>query len=148
MASPPVVPSLIASTQASFPLRVVSLAGLCWEGVVREASVPGAAGRLGIMAGHQPLLAPLVEGFIHLFPVQGGPLQLHVSGGYVEIQPGEVIVLADLAARSASRDAALAEEARLLAASPMAAAFSDERYPQLHAELVARLARIPRSGRT
>lgn len=147
MPCPADLPPVIASTTQSFPLRVVSLAGPCWEGWVREASLPGAAGRLGIMAGHLPLLAPLVEGFIHLYPAQGGtPLELHVSGGYVEVQPGEVIVLADLAARSDALDAARAEEARQLASSPMAAAFSDDQYPQLHAELVARLARIRRPG--
>lgn len=141
------VPPIISATREGFPLRVVSLAGLCWEGRVREASLPGADGRFGIMAGHLPLLAPLVEGFIHLFPEPGGgPLYLHVSGGYVEVQPGEVIVLADLAARSDALDAARADEARELAGSPMAAAFSDDQYPQLHAELVARLARIRRPG--
>jgi F-type H+-transporting ATPase subunit epsilon len=146
--SPADVPEIISGTRKGFPLRVVSLAGLCWEGRVREASLPGADGRFGIMAGHLPLLAPLVDGFIHLFPEQGGaPLQLHVSGGYVEVQPAEVIVLADLAARSDALDAARAEEARQLAASPMAAAFSDDQYPPLHAELVARLARIRGPGR-
>ena len=147
MTRPPSVPPAISATHESFPLRIVSLAGSCWEGRVREASVPGAAGRLGIMAGHLPLLAPLVEGLIRLFPEDGSvPLELHVSGGYVEVQPGEVIVLADLASRSTSLDAARAEEARLQASSPMAGAFGDDRYPQLHAELVARLGRIRRYG--
>lgn len=131
-----------------YPLQIISLTGVCWEGLVREASFPGVAGRLGVMAGHLPLLSPLAEGFVHVFPADGSaPLQFHVSAGYLEVQPGQVIVLADLATRSPQRDAARAEEARQRAQSPMAAAFNDPDYPMLHAALMSRLARIGRSLR-
>lgn len=65
----------------------------------------------------------------------------------MEVQPDRVIVLADLAARTPTRDAARAEEARQQAQSPMAGAFSAEDYPALHAALMARLGRVRTPGR-
>ncbi len=147
-ASAPPVPAAVAQSTTSFPLQVISLTGACWEGRVREASVPGAEGRLGIMAGHLPLLAPLREGLVRLFPEQGQtPVDIHVTGGYLEVQPDQVIVLADLASRSTALDAARADEARQRASSPMAAALTGDDYGAMHAGLVAHLAHLHRSSR-
>jgi len=144
-AAAPLVPAAVAQSTTSFPLQVISLTGACWEGRVREASVPGAEGRLGIMAGHLPLLVPLREGLVRLFPEQGEtPVDIHVTGGYLEVQPDQVIVLADLASRSSALDAARADEARQLATSPLAVALTDDRYGAVHAELVAHLAHLRR----
>ncbi|AWH25515.1 ATP synthase F1 subunit epsilon [Stenotrophomonas sp. YAU14D1_LEIMI4_1] len=149
MPSPtPAVPVAVATPGSSFALQVISLDGLHWDGDVREASVPGAAGRLGFLPGHTPLMAPLSAGLVRLFPADNTAMvEIHVSGGYVEVQPDRVIVLADLAARSDSLDEALAEEARAAAHSPMAAAFTDVDYAQLHAELAAQLAQAARLSR-
>lgn len=125
-------------------LQIISLIGELWSGDVREVSLPGSEGRFGVMARHAPLLSTLREGMVSVFPVgKEPPLHVYVSGGYVEVQPGKVIVLADLALRSEDLDQARAEAAKEAASSPMAHEFTDDGYAQLHAELMhARLLQL------
>ena len=135
MASPP-LPALLADAQG-FSLQIISLAGELWNGEVREVSMPGSNGRFGVMARHAPLLGTLREGMVSVYPLKAEPpLHVYVSGGYVEVQPGKVIVMADLALRSDDLDEARARVAAEAARSPMAQAFTDEDYVRLHAELM------------
>jgi F-type H+-transporting ATPase subunit epsilon len=99
--------------------------------------MPGSNGRFGVMARHAPLLGTLREGMVSVYPLTAEPpLHVYVSGGYVEVQPGKVIVMADLALRSDDLDEARARVAAEAARSPMAQAFTDEDYVRLHAELM------------
>ena len=123
---------------ATVYLEVISLTGPLWSGEVREVSLPGRDGRFGVMARHLPMLSLLREGMLHLYPAQGEPEQIYVSGGYVEVQPDHVLVIADLAERSEDLDAARAQAARDRTTSPMAETFTDETYAQLHSELLHR----------
>jgi F-type H+-transporting ATPase subunit epsilon len=116
-------------------LKIISLCGEEWSGAVREVTLPGRSGHFGVLVRHAPLLALLREGFVRIHPLQGEPLDFYVSGGFAEVQPFMVIVLADLVARSSDLDEARAEAARSLADSPMASNFTGERYAQLHDEL-------------
>ncbi|MET4573447.1 F-type H+-transporting ATPase subunit epsilon [Stenotrophomonas rhizophila] len=135
MASPP-LPALLADAQG-FSLQILSLAGELWNGEVREVSMPGSNGRFGVMARHAPLLGTLREGMVSVYPLKAEPpLHVYVSGGYVEVQPGKVIVMADLAVRSDDLDEGRARVAAEAARSPMAQAFTDEDYVRLHAELM------------
>jgi len=135
MASPP-LPALLADAQG-FSLQILSLAGELWNGEVREVSMPGSNGRFGVMARHAPLLGTLREGMVSVYPLTAEPpLHVYVSGGYVEVQPGKVIVMADLALRSDDLDEARARVAAEAARSPMAQAFTAEDYVRLHAELM------------
>ncbi len=118
-------------------LQIISLAGELWSGEVREVSVPGSEGRFGVMARHAPLLGTLREGMVSVYPLGAEPpLQVYVTGGYVEVQPGKVIVMADLALRSEDLDQARARVAAEAARSPMALAFTDQDYARVHAELM------------
>lgn len=123
---------------ATLQLDVISLTGPLWSGQVREVSLPGREGRFGVMARHLPMLSLLREGMLHLHPAQGEPERIYVSGGYVEVQPDRVLVVADLAERNEDLDAARARAARDCASSPMAENFTDETYAQLHMELLHR----------
>lgn len=135
MASPP-LPALLADAQG-FSLQIISLTGELWNGDVREVSMPGSNGRFGVMARHAPLLGTLREGMVSVYPLKAEPpLHVYVTGGYVEVQPGKVIVMADLALRSDDLDEARARVAAEAARSPMAQAFTDEDYVRLHAELM------------
>lgn len=132
-----VVPEFVARTEQAVTLSIVSLTGSQWSGSVREVSVPGRSGRFGIMSGHTPVLGILREGCVRIFPATGeNAIELYVSGGFVEIQPDQVMILADLALRSDDQDSARAEAARLAASSPMAASFTDETYAAMHADLM------------
>ncbi|NJC38822.1 F-type H+-transporting ATPase subunit epsilon [Xanthomonas arboricola] len=139
-------PDFIANAQQTFGLTVVSLTGAQWEGRAREVSLPGERGRFGVMARHTPMLSTLREGMILIYPETGEqPFQLYVSGGFVEVQPTHVAVLADLALRSEDQDRAKAEVAKTAANSPMATSLTDAAYAQTHAELMHHFGESPRA---
>jgi F-type H+-transporting ATPase subunit epsilon len=72
---------------------------------------PGADGVLGILPRHVPLITTLVPGELRI--KHGGTEEsLVVSGGFMEVTPDKVLVLADSAERSDEIDVARAEEAR------------------------------------
>lgn len=135
--APPAASALAIADAPGFPLQVISLSAELWNGDVREVGLPGSEGRFGVMVGHTPLLATLREGMLSIYPLaKEPPLHIYVSGGYVEVQPGKVIVMADLALRSADMDQARARAAQQTATSPMAREFTDPDYARLHAELM------------
>lgn len=73
--------------------------------------VPGIDGQLGILPHHAPLITAL--GIGELKVRAGGEEQIFgVSGGFVEVRPDRVVVMADLAERSDEIDEARAVEAR------------------------------------
>ena len=73
--------------------------------------VPGIDGQLGILPHHTPLITALGVGEMKVR--QGGQEQIFaVSGGFVEVRPDRVVVMADLAEHSDEIDEAAAVEAR------------------------------------
>jgi F-type H+-transporting ATPase subunit epsilon len=76
------------------------------ESVV-EVTLPGREGYLGILPGHTPLLTELATGALSYR--QGAQMRrVAVSGGFAEVLPDRVIVLADLAERAEEIDVARA----------------------------------------
>lgn len=140
MASPsekPAIPAAVLAARSTLKLTIISLTEAHWDGDVREVSLPGIDGRFGVMAGHVPLMTTLTEGMVMIHPANGGtPVQFYVSGGFVEVQPGEVNLMADLALRGDDVDKARAQAAREAAISPMASNLIDEEYGRMHTELM------------
>lgn len=79
-------------------------------------TLPTQTGEITILKDHVPLVANLVPGMATVH--KGGEEEyLAVSGGFVEVQPGnKVIVLADTAERAEELDMEKVEEARTRAA--------------------------------
>jgi len=86
------------------------------ERVVYSADVdiiiaPGAEGQLGILPHHAPLMTILQAG--ELVVRKGGQEDtLAISGGFLEVRPDRVIILADSAERAEEIDVARAEAAK------------------------------------
>ena len=78
---------------------------------VDMVTVPGFGGELGILPGHTPLISRLQTGVLS-YQRSGVNFQLHVSGGFVEVNEGRVTVLAEIAERPEEIDAARARLAR------------------------------------
>jgi F-type H+-transporting ATPase subunit epsilon len=78
---------------------------------VDMVTVPGSGGELGILPGHTPLISQLQTGVLS-YSKDGGNFQLHVSGGFVEVDGDRVTVLAEIAERPEEIDAARARLAR------------------------------------
>lgn len=72
---------------------------------------PGAAGTLGILPKHAPLITILDAGELRL-KKDGREESIVVFGGFMEVTGDKVIVLADTAERAEEIDVARAEEAR------------------------------------
>jgi F-type H+-transporting ATPase subunit epsilon len=78
---------------------------------VDMVTVPGFGGELGILPGHTPLISRLQTGVLS-YVKDGRTSQLHVSGGFVEVNQDRVSVLAEVAERPEEIDAARARLAR------------------------------------
>jgi F-type H+-transporting ATPase subunit epsilon len=89
---------------------------------------PGVEGQLGILPHHAPLMTILQAG--ELVVRRGGEEDsLAISGGFLEVRPDRVIVLADQAERAEEIDIARAEAARKRAEQRLA----DRRAPGIDA---------------
>ncbi|MEF9671682.1 F0F1 ATP synthase subunit epsilon [Pseudomonas sp. MWU13-2100] len=90
---------------------IVSAEGEIFSGLVEMVIAHGALGDLGIALGHAPLITNLKPGPIRLIK-QGGETEVfYISGGFLEVQPNMVKVLADTVQRAADLDEASAQEA-------------------------------------
>lgn len=96
-----------------FPLRVVSVERSLFEGEVEFIIANGADGELGVLARHAPLMTILKPGPLRIQETIGGPEQLlFVGGGFLEVLPDRVTVLADVAEHADEISVERAEEAR------------------------------------
>ena len=92
-------------------LEIVSPERRVFTDEVDMVVVPGRNGQLGILPHHTPLISSLGVGELRI--KKGGTEQsLLISGGFVEVRPDKVIVMADLAEHSDEIDEAKAAEAR------------------------------------
>jgi F-type H+-transporting ATPase subunit epsilon len=86
---------------------------------VAEVQLPGRAGYLGVLPGHTPLLTELATGALSYR--QGAQThRVAVAGGFAEVLPDRVIVLADAAERAEEIDAARARAALAAAEKQLA----------------------------
>jgi F-type H+-transporting ATPase subunit epsilon len=81
---------------ATFQFNLVSPEKLLFSGEVGQVDVPGSEGDFGVLAGHAPLVSTLRPGILTIFR-EGGSLRVVVSGGFAEVSPTGLTVLADMA---------------------------------------------------
>ncbi len=77
------------------------------------------SGDVGIMHGHTPLLGRLKPGPVRCITPEGVEHIFFVSGGFLEVQPDAVTVLADTVQRASDLDEAAAREAQQAATKMM-----------------------------
>ena len=104
-----------------YPLRVVSVERSLFEGDVEFMIATGADGELGVLARHAPLMTILKPGALRIQETYGGDEQvLFVGGGFLEVLPDRVTVLADIAEHAEEISVERAEEARRRAQEKLA----------------------------
>ncbi|KEI69607.1 F0F1 ATP synthase subunit epsilon [Endozoicomonas elysicola] len=91
---------------------IVSAEQEIFKGQVEMLIATGSLGDLGITPGHTPLLTELRPGPIRLVTEDGGEEVFYVSGGFLEVQPNQIKILADTALRADDMNEAAAEEAK------------------------------------
>jgi F-type H+-transporting ATPase subunit epsilon len=110
----------VAATEAgqrTFDLSVVTPEGTVFDGEAQMLVVPGAAGEIGVLARHAPLVAMLKAGEIRV--KAGNEWQSFAAGpGFFKVQRDRAIVLVDDAVKAEDIDIEAArrevEEAREL----------------------------------
>jgi F-type H+-transporting ATPase subunit epsilon len=90
---------------------IVSADESLFSGSVEMVVATGSLGELGIMPGHAPLLSDLRPGPVRLVKQGGEEEVYYLSGGYLEVQPSSIAILADTAVRAGDIDEAAAAEA-------------------------------------
>ena len=96
----------------TFHCDIVSAEREIFSGRVTMLSATGTIGELGIMPGHAPLLTGIRPGPVRLRMDNGEEEVFFASGGYLEVQPGVVTILADTALRAEDIDEAAAAAAQ------------------------------------
>jgi F-type H+-transporting ATPase subunit epsilon len=92
-------------------LEIVTPERRAYDDEVDMVIVPGRNGQLGILPHHTPLISSLGVGELRI--KKGGTEEsLLISGGFVEVRPDKVVVMADLAEHSEEIDEQRAVEAR------------------------------------
>lgn len=91
---------------------IVSAEEEIFSGRVTLVIATGSMGELGIMPGHAPLLTGIRPGPVRIRFDNGEEEVFFASGGYLEVQPGVVTLLADTAVRAEDIDEAAAQEAQ------------------------------------
>ena len=91
--------------------EIVSQDRFVYQGDADMVVLPGAAGEMGILPNHSPLLTVLKYGVVRVRE-KGQDLFFAVAGGFAEVQPDQVTVLADAAENVQEIDEQRADAAR------------------------------------
>ncbi|MDX6402769.1 MAG: F-type H+-transporting ATPase subunit epsilon [Blastocatellia bacterium] len=110
--------------------------------LVNSVTVPGRGGELGILPGHAPLISDLQTGVLS-YNEAGTTFQMHVSGGFVEVNDNKVSVLAEIAERPEEIDATRARVAREQSEKQLSSASgSEEEFEEARTKLERSIVRL------
>lgn len=91
---------------AAFHLELVSPEKLVFLGEVEAVAVPGTEGEFTVLKDHAPLIAMMKPGVVVIEEAPAKKLRLFVPGGFAEVAPSGLTILADKALPLAELDAA------------------------------------------
>jgi len=121
---------------------IVSADESLFSGLVEMVVAPGSMGDLGVTAGHAPLLTNLKPGPVRLVKQNGEEEVYYLSGGYLEVQPNNISILADTAVRANDIDEAAAAEAIKEAMSAIANQSGEVEYSKAASMLAQAMAQL------
>jgi F-type H+-transporting ATPase subunit epsilon len=122
---------------------VVSAEEQIFSGEAEFVILPGVMGELGIYPRHTPLLTAIKPGALRVkLPDQDREELVFVQGGFLEVQPNRVTVLADTAIRAKDLDEVKALEAKKAAEEALQNQTSKEHIAAAEAELASAMAQL------
>lgn len=95
----------------SLQVEIVTAERVVYSGEAEAVIAPGAEGQLGILPYHAPLMTSLAPGEL-VVRTGSDEEMIAISGGFIEVRPDRVIVLADQAERAEEIDLERAQAAR------------------------------------
>ena len=132
----------MAEELMQFKLDIVSAEKTFFSGDVRTMQITGVEGQLGIRHGHTPLLTMIKPGRVSFTTSDGRDEVIYLSGGFLEVQPTRVTVLADTAIRANNIDIAKAEAAVKAARERIESKADDVDYASAIIELSKAMAQL------
>jgi F-type H+-transporting ATPase subunit epsilon len=108
---------------------------------VDQINAPTKDGRIGVLPRHAPLLTVLDIGKLDIIK-EGKRTEYALSGGFMEVLPDRVTILADTVERADEIDEARAEEARKRAEEQLRQQASDRQMALAEAELRRAMTRL------
>ena len=114
---------------------IVSAEQEIFAGHVEMVVASGTIGELGILPGHTPLLSGVKPGPVRLILEGGEEEVFFASGGFIEVQPTSITILADTAIRADDLDEAAALEAKKKAELELSDQRSDIDFARVTADL-------------
>ena len=127
---------------ATFNLTVVSAERKIFSGNVKSIQATGIEGELGILPGHTPLLTAIKPGIVKFTLENDQEEVIYVSGGFLEVQPSVVTVLADVAIRGGELDSERILAAKKRAEDNIREHHNDADFELLTAKLAKELAKL------
>ena len=121
---------------------VVSPEAAVYEGKIQSRYIKGSDGDLGIYPGHLQLLTQIAPGPIRMITESGEEELLYVSGGFLEVQPHQVSILADVIERPQDVNETAAIEAKEKAEKLLASKSADVDSRQVNYDLSEAVARL------
>ena len=122
-------------------VEVVTQEGLLLREVVDEIIAPGSDGYLGVRPGHTPLLTTLGNG--HIWIRNGEKTRdLTCFGGFCEVLPDRVNILAEIGERAEDIDIQRAEEAKQRSTERMKTIRDEAGYQAAHDDYVRAITRL------
>src|ERR671912_2090526 len=127
-------------------LQIVTPDKLIAREQVDEVQLPGTEGYFGVLPGHTPLLASLAVGEMWYRKGQDKTF-LSIAGGFAEVLPDRVTLLATLAERAEDIDVARAESAKQPAEQRLAQPHGEIDYERARLALQKSIIRLQVSSR-
>ena len=113
-----------------------------FSGAVEMVVASGTIGELGIMPGHTPLLSGVKPGPVRLILEGGEEEVFFASGGYIEVQPNHITILADTALRAADIDEAAAAQAQQEAEQQLSDVQAEIDFARVNADIAEQAAML------
>ena len=126
----------------SIKCDIVSAHEQIFSGEVSMVIASGVAGELGITPRHTPLMTTLKPGPVRVLMPDGEEKTFFVGGGFLEVMPHLVTVLADTAVRADDLDEAAAKRAKEEAERELVDYASKMEFAEAQAKLANALAQL------
>ncbi|MDZ7645242.1 MAG: F0F1 ATP synthase subunit epsilon [Woeseiaceae bacterium] len=127
---------------ATINVDIVSAEGEIHSGEANMVYAPARMGEVGIAPRHAPLLTTLKPGEVRVEGTDGKEHFFYITGGMLEIQPHQVMILADTALRGEQLDEAAALKAQQEAEEALKGASEETDMRQAQLELAEAQARF------
>jgi F-type H+-transporting ATPase subunit epsilon len=110
----------------TIPVEIVTAEKIVYSADATMVIIPASAGDIGVLPKHAPLLTTLKVGELRVKHENAPEQSIFIAGGFAEVLPDKITILADTAQRSEEMDELDAREAQKRAKDLMASATTKE----------------------